>query len=165
MELLTRIEKLVNDNDNLTLEINTTLDKVRLNQSRTEELIQTEVVERIQRIRFNIERGRYVIRNHPASGGEYDTSTSVELRIPEVAYGTSSQTKVSFDVATDQEDALLLFIGNAQEYLAFQIHNDNLQVVSKDSDGPTTIDTGLNVQMGTTDEDKWRNVIFERYVL
>lgn len=167
MELLNRIEKLVNDNDNLTLEINTTLDKVRLNQSRTEELIQTEVVERIQRIRFNIERGRYVIRNHPASGGDYDVDTSVELRIPEVAYGTSSQTKVSFDVATGQEDALLLFLGNAQEYLAFQVHNGDLQlqVVSKDSDGPTTVDTGLNVQMGTTDEDKWRNVIFERYVL
>lgn len=162
MALLDRIQKLANENDDLISDINSTMDKVRLNQSLTEELIETEVVERIQRIRFNIERGRYAIQNHPSSAGEYNRNTSVELKIPEVAYGPSSQTKVSFDVATDQDNALLLFMGNAQEYLAFQVHNDNLQVVSKDSQGTiTTFDTGLDVQMGSGNE-KWRKVVFER---
>lgn len=161
MALLDRIQRLANENDDLISDINSTLDQVRLNQSLTEELIETEVVERIQRIRFNIERGRYVIRNHPSSAGEYNRNTSVQLRIPEVTYGPSSQTKVSFDVATDQDNALLLFMGNAQEYLAFQVHNNNLQVVSKDSQNTTILDTNLDIQMGSGDK-KWKRVIFER---
>ena len=157
IELLERIEKLANENDDLISKISTTVVNVKLNHSKTEYEIEAEVVERIQRIRFNIERGRDQIREYRSSAGEYNRNTSIELRIPQVAYGPSVETRVSFDVATDQENALLLFLGSAQEYLAFQVHDGNLQVVSGDSEGTSTVDTNLDIKKG---KDDWRVVTF-----
>ncbi len=155
MELLERIEQLTNENEGNISEIFSTVENVKLNHSLTEDLIETEVVERIQRIRFNIERGRGKIREYPSSAGEYSRNTSVELRIPEVAYGPSSHTSVSFKVATDQDNALLLFMGNAQEYLAFQVNDGKLQVVS--GEPSDVLDTNLDIKKG---EAEWRTVDF-----
>jgi hypothetical protein len=119
-------------------------------------LIQAEVIERIQRIRFNIERGRDQIREYPSAAGEYSKNTSAELRIPDAAYGPSSQTRVSFKVATDQDNALLLFLGSPQEYLAFEVNNGKLQVVS--GEPRDLIDTGLDVKGAAN----WTEIDFVR---
>ena len=157
MALLDRIQKLVNENEDHISNINTTIEAVKLNQSLTEELIQKEVIERIQRIRFNIERGREKIRDYPSSAALYNATTSIELKVPEAAYGPSMQTRISFDVATDQNDALLLFLGNANEYLAFQANGGKLQIVARDGNVQTLVDTNLDIKKGDSD---WKEVEF-----
>ena len=157
VELLDRIEKLANENDDLELRIASAIENVKRNHSETEALIEAEVIERIQRIRFNIERGRDKIREYPSSAGNYTRNTSMELKIPEVAYGPSSQTQVSFKVATDQNNALILFMGSPQEYLAFEVNGGKLQIVS--GEPKEVLDTGLDIKKGDAD---WRNVEFVR---
>ena len=172
LELLERIKNLTTENEGFMHKLNTTIDRVKINQSLTEDEIETEVVERIKRIRFNIERGRDRIRTYPSSRGDYNRNTSVELRIPRAAFGPSSQTSVSFNVATDQDDALLLFLGNTREYLAFEIDGGNLRIVSRKGESFNTIDTNLDVKKrivegespGDTSKDPigWRTVEFVR---
>ncbi|XP_028412186.1 laminin subunit alpha-like, partial [Dendronephthya gigantea] len=172
LELIDRIRNLTEQNDGFIEELSETINRVKINQSLTEDEIETEVVERIRRIRFNIERGRDRIRTYPSSRGEYSNNTSVELRIPRAAYGPSSQTSVSFNLATDQDNALLLFLGNAKEYLAFEVDDGNLKIVSRNSKGVQTVDTNLDVKKrpveavtpGDTSRDPigWRTVQFER---
>lgn len=147
-------------NDELIVDIPVAVRNVQKNHSDTEDLIQKEVVERIRRIRFNIERGRDVIRHYSSSAGEYNASTSVELKPPEIAYGPSIQTQVSFAVGTNQENALLLFMGNTQEFLAFESDTGgNLQVFVRGPGYSRKIETGLNIRKGTAD---WKTVTFVR---
>ena len=140
--------------------ISSTIEDVREDHIKIKEEIDTDVIERIRRIRFNIGRGRDQIRNYPISAGEYNSKTSMELRIPEAPYGPSTQTRVSFDVSTEQDDALLLFMGDFKEYLAFQVSNGKLQIISGNPDGTSsTVDTGIDIN---AEKDKWKSVKFER---
>lgn len=127
--LLTYTEELVDGNNQNIYDIETGVENVTKKHDEIEEIIQTEVVDRIMRIRFNIERGREKIRNLAGVAAEYDRTTSAELKIPEVAYGPSIRTRVSFDFKSAQSNALLLFLGNSEEYMAFEIDDGYLQVV------------------------------------
>ena len=86
MDLLEKLEGLVEKNKETILEIEVGVENVTRYQEEIEEKIQIEVVDRINRIRFNIERSREKIRTFGGTAAEYATNTSAELRIPEVAF-------------------------------------------------------------------------------
>lgn len=58
MKLLDSIEALIDESKNTSTNISTDLEDVKLNHSLTEKEIDEEVVKRILRIRYKIERGK-----------------------------------------------------------------------------------------------------------
>ena len=158
MELLEKLEGLVEKNSETIKGIEVGVENVTRYQEEIEKKIQTEVVDRINRIRFNIERSREKIRTFGGAAAEYATNTSAELRIPEVAFGPSMQNNIKFDFKTSQSDARLLFLGSPEEYIAFEVKDGHLKAVVASAFGTKElINEGIKV-----DDDKWTTVEFEK---